>query len=604
MFNNIIYFIIVLLIFNMSPHEGDRSGSLSYSISMMALLWGLFAFICSVGFRRLIGFYKRGVSSGYAAMYNRLILKLSVSAIFIFNLDVFSFDLKYWIEAIPIAGNIYIFQGISSIIIFIIYLSTMWYFAHPAYNIIWGTDIRKSAFITGNIRFNIPVIFPWLLLTIVSDIIDYSSFTGLKMFLERPSGQIVFLVFFLIIIMIYIPVVIKYFWGCKPLPDSLKVEGIRNFFRELGFRYSDIVNWPLLEGKMMTAGIMGIIPGYRYIMITDSLLDILTQQELNAVMAHEAGHAKYKHQLKLSLLFLGYFIFVMGLFDSGYFFTLIGYLISKTPYHNIPEKYYLIFYAVSMVLSLVIYFRFIMGFFMRNFEREADAYAAITLNDPSPIISSLEKIAFLSGKIRDVPSWHHFSIRQRVEFLQKSSENPGVLRKHKRLVLSAYTVFIAGIVFLYAVFFIPPVKKYINNNLLSFIIKNKAKEKPGDIELMVSLATVYQEIDKQDEAKEIYEKVIKLDRKQAAARNNLAWLLLTSKNPDPADIKRGFELAKEAVKLERTPESLDTLAEGYFLMGNKEMAVRIIKEALMLDKTNPHYIKQLKKFTDSSIIGL
>ena len=88
-----------------------------------------------------------------------------------------------------------------------------------------------------------------------------------------------------------------------------------------------------------------------------------------------------------------------------------------------------------MILSLIIYFRFIMGFFMRHFERQADTYAAITLHDPTPIISSLEKIALLSGKIRDVPSWHHFSIRQRVEFLLKSNENPGLIKRHKRLII-------------------------------------------------------------------------------------------------------------------------------------------------------------------------
>ena len=180
------------------------------------------------------GYYERGTGSGYAAMYSRLVLNLSVLAIFLFSLDVFSFDMKRLIESIPVAGGIYIFQGISAIIIFIFYLSTIWYFAHPAYNIIFGTGIRKSAFITGNIRFNIPVIFPWLLLSIVSDLIDYSPWPGLKMFTNSPSGQIVFLALFIILTMIYIPVVIKYFWGCKPLSIFLKGRRHKRFFKRIG----------------------------------------------------------------------------------------------------------------------------------------------------------------------------------------------------------------------------------------------------------------------------------------------------------------------------------------------------------------------------------
>jgi hypothetical protein len=344
---------------------------------MLALFWAIYAFICRMGFRHLIRLYERGVSSGYAAIYQRLVFKLSLSAIILFSIDLFSFNLKGLIDAIPFAGSIYIFQGLSALFIFLIYLSTMWYFARPAYNIIFGTDIGKRGFITGNIRLNIPVLFPWLMLSIVTDLINYSPFRGLKIFLDSPAGQIIFLMVFLLIIMIFIPVVIKYFWGCKPLSDSLKAEGIRDFLRQLGFKYRDIVNWPLLEGKMMTAG---------------------------------------------------FFILVMGIIDSDYYPVFIGFMASKVSSRSMSESLNILLFTLPVILGLIIYFRFIMGFFMRHFEREADIYAAVTLNDPEPIISSLEKIALLSGKIRDVPSWHHFSIRQRVEFLLKSKENPGLIK--------------------------------------------------------------------------------------------------------------------------------------------------------------------------------
>ena len=55
MFNNIIYFIIVLLIFNLNPADGQEPVSLLNSISMIALLWAIFAFMCRAGFKRIIG---------------------------------------------------------------------------------------------------------------------------------------------------------------------------------------------------------------------------------------------------------------------------------------------------------------------------------------------------------------------------------------------------------------------------------------------------------------------------------------------------------------------------------------------------------------------
>ena len=39
MFNNIIYFIVVLLIFNLGQSAEEQSGVLFYSIAMMLILW-------------------------------------------------------------------------------------------------------------------------------------------------------------------------------------------------------------------------------------------------------------------------------------------------------------------------------------------------------------------------------------------------------------------------------------------------------------------------------------------------------------------------------------------------------------------------------------
>jgi hypothetical protein len=39
-------------------------------------------------------------------------------------------------------------------------------------------------------------------------------------------------------------------------------------------------------------------------------------------------------------------------------------------------------------------------------------------------------------------------------------------------------------------------------------------------------------------------------------------------------------------------------------MCKREMAVRIIEEAIMLDRGNPHYRKQYERFTDKGITDL
>ena len=95
---------------------------------------------------------------------------------------------------------------------------------------------------------------------------------------------------------------------------------------------------------------------------------------------------------------------------------------------------------------MVVYFRYVMGFFMRHFERQADLYSALTMGSPGETISSLEKIAILSGKIRDLPSWHHFSIRQRVDDLWKFLRDPGLIRKHNRFVGLCFTLYLVAMI--------------------------------------------------------------------------------------------------------------------------------------------------------------
>ena len=47
--------------------------------------------------------------------------------------------------------------------------------------------------------------------------------------------------------------------------------------------------------------------------------------------------------------------------------------------------------SLAIIFNFLVYFRFIFGYFMRNFERQADLYSALTMETPRPVISSLEK---------------------------------------------------------------------------------------------------------------------------------------------------------------------------------------------------------------------
>jgi tetratricopeptide (TPR) repeat protein len=242
-----------------------------------------------------------------------------------------------------------------------------------------------------------------------------------------------------------------------------------------------------------------------------------------------------------------------------------------------------------------------MGFFMRNFERQADLYSARVMGGPEPAISALEKIAFLSGRSRNVPSWHHFSIKQRVDCLLKTLKSPEVIRRHNRFIAVSLIVFFTALAGVGYLLNFSPLKQALNERLIKNTIRQQLNKDPRNILLLQSLAMVYQQMEKYRDAIQTYERLLSYDSSQPVALNNLAWLLVTVPDKSLRDPPRALDLAKKAVALERSPVFLDTLAEAYYVNGFAQQAVEIIKEAISLEKGDDAYYKgQLRKFMGGS----
>jgi len=364
------------------------------------------------------------------------------------------------------------------------------------------------------------------------------------------------------------PLVIQYWWGCSPLDPSEKVKALRDFLRDQGFRYRALLLWPIFQGRMMTAGIMGVVARDRYILVTKGLMEILSTEELKGVLAHEMGHAKYRHLVFYMVFFFGFMVLSFGLFDlCVYFFASQSFFIDIL--ENAESQATSLFYmAVSfpILLAMVIYFRFVMGFFMRNFERQADLFSATTMGSPTPAITALEKIAFLSGKSRALPSWHHFSIKERVDYLWRSEREPGLVKRHDRFVARSiviYLVIIAGLGY-----------------FLNF----------GPLNEEIEVWKLRQEM-------QAYERIIQMDPAQSLAYNNLAWYLATAPYEELRDPSRAIGLAKRAVELEPSPMYLDTLAEAYYADGQYDRAVTVIQKAISgAEERRDYYEGQLRKY--------
>ena len=494
MFNNIIYFIIVLVLFFTYYPDDIAEASTRHFFSMLVVTWVIFAGYCAWRFwdQKKQFFNQKSNRGNLPAQYQRLIVRLSILAIFLFALDVYLLNLKAWIQCIPGTESLSVLQGVIALALFFFYLSTIWFCAHPVYQILFRQSITRRSYLISNLRFNIPFLFPWMILSLIFDLITLSPWVGEKGFDLGIVGNLFFFVALIILMMVYLPGMMRYCWGCKPLPITEKSDALEAFLQEKGFKYRELLRWPIFEGRMMTAGIMGIVSRYRYIMITDSLLEILSIEELKAVLSHEMGHIRYHHLFFYLLFLMGFMGISFGLQELlpslFYLHPFFAELISDENAHAINRFYVMM--SLPILLLLIVYFRYVMGFFMRNFERQSDLYSVQIMGTPIPTIKSLEKIAYFSGKTRNLPSWHHFSIRERVECLSRTLDDPGLIQRHNRRILSLFLICMIVIVGLGYTLNFGPLKQHVIYSMATRVLSERLVADPDNIDLYQDFAMI------------------------------------------------------------------------------------------------------------------
>lgn len=595
---NIIYLLVVILLFTTSSVPDHPQ---------LSFLTGIVLFLAkAVGFRELVRYVFRPYRIREASHYFAAEQKASIAAIISTAIDVYLLDCQYYFAKLPLATKLPTLVGLAGLILFFFYMAIIWGEATRSYYRVFGKAYRKLTFIANNLKMNVPIILPWLLISLFADILQLLHIPALSAFLGTSWGEGAVLLTFFLVLAIFFPLIITRLWGCSSLPRGEVRSKIEAFCAQEKLKYADILNWPLFEGQVLTAGVIGVVGRFRYLLVTPALLHSMAPVEIEAVMAHEIGHVK-KHHMQLYLyLFIGFGVFAQlasypvlyGLLDSNLFYK-VANLAGKEPGSALAFAS-----TIPMLVMMIVYFRYIFGFFMRNFERQADLHVFEAMGDSGPLINVLEKIGILSGNIRDVPSWHHFGIGQRVDFLEKCQGEAKCINKHNskvKLALLCYTLFLvlSGVL----LWKMPanvlegaPREKYAEA-----VLKQKIENEPNNFVWYQLLGNLQQSRRLDAQAISAYERALKLAPNNADVLNNLAWILLTADNKKFRDPVRALFLAEEAAK--RRPEAfiLDTLALAYWQNGYVEAAIRTEKEAVARSSGNEEYYrKQLDLFEGAS----
>ena len=200
------------------------------------------------------------------------------------------------------------------------------------------------------------------------------------------------MVFNLLILFIYPTFIAPLFNKFTPLQDEAMKTRIAALLGKCGFTASGLF---VMDGSKRSAHGNAYFTGFgktKRIVFFDTLLERLSGNEIEAVLAHELGHFKRRHVLKRIVatfaMSLGFLWLLGQLMQTAWFYQGLGV---NTP-HSTESGTALVLLLFFMILPLFSFaLQPLLSAYSRKHEFEADAYAA-TQTAATDMVSALVKL--------------------------------------------------------------------------------------------------------------------------------------------------------------------------------------------------------------------
>ncbi|MBN1910256.1 MAG: M48 family metalloprotease [Pirellulales bacterium] len=268
-------------------------------------------------------------------------------------------------------------------------------------------------------------------------------------FLDGPYGALA-VVPVLLGLLAFFPELLRRLWRTRPLPAGPLRSRLEETARRAGVRVRAIHVWRT-QGLVVNAAVAGFVPGLRYVFLTDGLIERLTDEQVEAVFAHELGHLRHHHpMLRVAALVvpLGVGLWAASYWPGGRDFW------GDCTLAVLPGT---VWAGLLGLAAMAVYVLTLFGAYSRRLESQADLFACQNMAAAEPVsavVGALEALARVNGR-RHARGWQHDSIARRVDFLQKTARCAEVeLLYHRRVRLVGYLIvgLAAGVLICLSVF--------------------------------------------------------------------------------------------------------------------------------------------------------
>jgi STE24 endopeptidase len=288
----------------------------------------------------------------------------------------------------------------------------------------------------------------------------------------EPLVMVIFMGMILGLVMLAGPWV-RVCWKTQSLPEGELRDRLRALADRAGVRMADIRVWRT-NHTFANGCMIGMAGPVRYIMITDVLLEAMAHvpEEVEAVFAHEVGHAKYRHTTLFMLLAFAAMSagMIVGLEAAIWVPDAWARRLVEMGVLESADQFGIVLMGAAVLAILGFGF----GYVSRRCETEADLYAVRATTCPvgcSPpdagfgkeppqsaagvpapaddglcehrvaaFTGALQRLARLNGMPENRRGWRHFSIANRCALLVGLIAKPGAIHEVRQRLRRVRTV--------------------------------------------------------------------------------------------------------------------------------------------------------------------